>query len=167
MDQQDAPPAERKDPFGALANEIETRPTAEIDEAPDTRAARHIYWMIGGLCALTIGVAEIGILLHGDGVGDAPPIPPALEKRLQSDACASRMTVVMDGIMAYKAETGAPPQSLAALYPRYITFQPIDPAVQEPYGYEVRGESITLTCPSAAMSGAAGAPAKPAGASGA
>jgi hypothetical protein len=145
------------DPFGSLATQIEDRPHPATEQGPQTASSRHIYWLIGGLCALTVGVAEVGILMRSDASSDAPAPPPAVVQRLQSDTCATRMTVIMDGVIAYKAKTGAAPTSLTALYPNYIPFEPTDPAVNKPYGYEVLGESVTLTCPSAAMGVASGA----------
>jgi hypothetical protein len=149
-----APSAPPADPFGALATQIESRPPLQIEEVPPTAHSRYLYWIVGGLCALTIGLAEVGILLRSDVSGDAPPAPPEVLQTLQNDACATRMTQLMDGVAAYTAKKGSPPQSLAVLYPDFIGFQPIDPAVNQPYGYEVIGESVSITCPSAALAGA-------------
>ncbi|MDX2167441.1 MAG: hypothetical protein SF182_10275 [Deltaproteobacteria bacterium] len=147
-------PVPPDDPFGALATQIEERPQQQIEEAPQTANSRYLYWIVGGLCALTIGLAEVGILLRSDVASQAPPAPPEVLQTMQNDACAIQMARLMDGVAAYTAKHGAPPQSLAALYPDFIAFQPIDPAVNQPYGYEVVGESVSITCPSAAVAGA-------------
>jgi hypothetical protein len=147
-----------EDPFSALANQIEQRPALTVEEAPQTKSSKHLYWIIGGLCALTIGAAEVGILLQSDASRDAPPAPVEVLQTIQNDACATRMKALMDGVAAYLAKTGTMPTSLTVLYPDFIAFQPIDPAVNQPYGYEVVGESVSITCPSAATSGAAAAP---------
>jgi hypothetical protein len=148
------------DPFhaslGTLTGEIESRPAIEIEVAPQTRSSRHLYWMIGALCALTIGAAEIGILIRGDSLA-APAPPPEVVAAYQQDPCATRLTAVMDAIAAYTAQHGRPPASLGVLHPGFLAFAPIDPAVNQPYGYEVNGESVALSCPSAAQ----GAPASP------
>lgn len=146
------------DPFGSLASEIEQRPALTVEEAPQTKSSKHLYWIIGGLCALTIGAAEVGILMQGDGSRDAPLAPPEVLQTIQNDACAGRMKALMDGVAAYVAKTGSMPTSLTVLYPDFIAFQPIDPAVNQPYGYEVVGESVSITCPSATTSGAPAAP---------
>ena len=58
------------------------------------------------------------------------------------------MTAIMDAITAYTAAHGGPPPSLAVLNPEYLSFAPIDPASNQPYDYQVVGESVTLSCPS-------------------
>jgi hypothetical protein len=142
------------DPFGALATQIEERPALQIEEVPRTAHSRYLYFIVGGLCMLTIGLAEVGILLRSDLPTEAPPAPPEVLQTLQNDACAARMAKLMDGVAAYTAKTGSVPQSLSVLYPDFISFEPIDPAVNQPYGYEVIGESVSITCPSAASGGA-------------
>lgn len=149
-----AAPAAPADPFAALATEIESRPPLQIEEVPQTAKSRYLYWIAGGLCAFTIGLAEVGILLHSDR-SPAPPVAPReVLETLQDDACAARMAKLMDGVAAYTAKTGSVPQSLSVLYPDYIAFEPIDPAVNQPYGYAVIGESVSITCPSAGLAGA-------------
>lgn len=140
-----------EDPFMSLAAEISERPALEVEQAPQTKSSRHLYWLIGGLCALTLGVAEVGILMRSDATQDAPQAPPEVLQAMQNDTCATRMNALMDGVAAYMAKTGSMPQSLAVLYPDFIGFQPIDPAVNQPYGYEVAGESVAITCPSGAL----------------
>lgn len=152
MTQDTNSPAPQNHPFrssvDSLASEIEGRPALEVEQAPQTRSARHVYWLIGVLCALTIGAAEIGILMRGE-VVDAPPPPPAVLASYEQDPCAMRMSAIMDGIAAYMAQHGKPPTSLEALHPTFLPFAPIDPAVNQPYGYEVNGESVAISCPSA------------------
>ncbi len=143
-----------KDPFSTLASAIEERPALEVEQGPQTKSSRHVYWLIGGLCALTVGIAEVGILVRSDATHDAPPPPVAVLQTVQSDACATRITALMNGVSAYMAKTGSAPQSLAVLYPNYIGFQPIDPAVNQPYGYEVVSQSVTITCPSGGQAAA-------------
>jgi len=129
-----------------LATAIEERPGIEVDEVPPTRSSRHLYWMVGGLCALIIGIAEVGILLRGNML-DAPAPPPEVRAIYEHDPCAARMAAVMDALTAYRLARGKPPSALTALYPDYLAFPPVDPATNQPYGYEVIGESISLTCP--------------------
>lgn len=155
MAQDRSAPAGSKDALSALATEIEERQPLEVEEGPRTRTTRHVYWLIGGVCALIVGVVEVSILMGSVASADAPPPPPVVMEQIQNDTCASRMSAVMNGILAYEAKTGARPPTLAALYPEFIAFQPIDPAANQPYGYAVMGESITLTCPSAAVTAAA------------
>ena len=142
-------------PFSALASEIEARPPLAVEEVPETKSGRHLYWMIGALCALTIGVAEVGILMLG--TPNAQPVSSAAPPAGEGDACARRVAALMEGIAAYTTRTGRAPATLDALYPDFIGFEPIDPAVNEPYGYEVLGQAVSITCPSAA-SGAGAAP---------
>lgn len=162
--QQQPAPDGSVDPFrssvDSLASQIEERPPLEIDEAPQTRSSRHLYWMIGALCALTIGIAEIGILMRGESL-EAPAPPPEVLAAVEQDPCAARLTAIMDGIAAYVAQNGKPPATLDVLHPTFLPFAPVDPATNQPYGYEINGESVALTCPSVergAASGATGAP---------
>lgn len=110
--------------------------------------------MIGGLYAVTIAIAEVGILASGQRLG-APPPPPEVLAALESDPCALRMMKIMTAIEIYRARHGSPPPSLAVLHPKYLDFVPIDPAANRPYGYQLSGESVVLTCPSAAAAVAA------------
>lgn len=150
----------------SLATAIEERPPLEVEEAPQTRSSRHLYWLIGGLCALTIGVAEVGILTRSS-APDAPAPPPAVLEAFEHDPCAARMSAIMGAVGAYTNAHGSPPPSLAVLNPDYLGFAPIDPVSNQPYGYQVIGESVSLFCPSAELNpGAAPAPltSRPAGA---
>ena len=133
-----------------LATAIEERPPLDVEEAPQTRSSRHLYWLIGLLCALTIGIAEVGILTRGN-APDAPAPPPAVLEAFQNDPCAARMGAIMGAIAAYTNAHGSPPPTLAVLNPDYLTFAPIDPVSNQPYGYQVIGESVSVFCPSAAL----------------
>lgn len=147
----------QSDPFGSqlenLATAIEGRPAIDVEQAPETGRSRQIYWLIGGLCALTIGIAEIGILARGESVG-APPPPAELMARVESDPCATRTAAFMKAVSAYAEAHGEPPPNLAVLTPDYIAFPPIDPTSNLPFSYQVVGESVSITCPSAAPSAA-------------
>ncbi len=138
------------DRIESLATAIEERPPVDIEEAPQTRSSRHLYWLIGALCALTIGVAEVGILTRST-APDAPPPPPAVLEAFEQDPCAARMGAIMVAIAAYTNAHGSPPPSLAVLNPNYLTVAPIDPVSNQPYGYQVIGESVSLFCPSAEL----------------
>jgi hypothetical protein len=133
----------------SLATAVEERPPIPVETGPATRSNRHVYWLIGALCALTIGAAEVGILVNG-----APPDVAAAPARVvsdyQADQCATRTAAIMEAISRYTAQHGGRPPSLAALYPGYLTFAPVDPVSNEPYDYATVGESVSLTCPSAA-----------------
>lgn len=145
----DTPPDDRfHSRLEGLATAIEERPPLEIETAPPTTSSRRLYWLIGGLCALTIGAAEIGILMHADRLG-APPAPPEVLAAVQADPCAPRLMQIMDAIARYRREHGGPPPTLAELQPTYLSFAPIDPVTNQPYAYAVIGESISLSCPTA------------------
>lgn len=151
MSETPAPPPAHDDPFQTsveqLASAIEERPPVEVEESPQTRSSRQLYWLIGGLCALTIGAAEIGILLHGG--ADAPAPPPEVVALIEQDPCTARMVEIMDAVAAYTAAHGAPPAALADLHPSHLPFVPVDPVSRREYSYEVIGESVSLSCPPA------------------
>jgi hypothetical protein len=134
--------------LGTLANAIEELPPVDVEAIPAARSARHVYWLIGALCALTIGVAEVGLVMRGD-APPAPAPPTAVAEAFQNDRCAQRMIQIMQAINAYSAQHGSPPPALAALQPDYLPFAPIDPTTNQPYGYEVIGAAVSLSCPSA------------------
>lgn len=131
-----------------LATAIEERPPLDVEEAPQTRGSRHLYWLIGVLCALTIGIAEVGVLTHG-GTADAPAPPPEMLAAFENDPCAARMGAVVAAVAAYTNTHGSPPPNLAVLNPDFLAFAPIDPVSNQPYGYRVIGESVSVSCPSA------------------
>ena len=137
-----------------LATAIEERPPVDVEEAPETRSSRHIYWLIGGLCALTIGVAEIGVLARGESAG-APPPPAEVVAKYENAPCATRMAEIMKAVSAYTDSHGGPPPNLTVLTPDYLASPAIDPASNQPYGYQVSGEEVSVSCPSAALQPAA------------
>ena len=142
----------------SLAAAFEELPRPVVETGPQTRKNRHVYWLIGSLCALTIGVAEVVVLARSDQV-DVPTPPPAVLAAYQNDPCATRMAAIMNAISAYTSQLGSPPPSLAALYPAYLNFTPVDPVSKQPYGYEVMGSSVSLSCPSGSSAAAsAGGP---------
>ncbi|MGH7786288.1 MAG: hypothetical protein ACRERC_05440 [Candidatus Binatia bacterium] len=148
------PPPEmpRSDPFQAsldsLTTAVESRPPIVVEEAPPTRGASHLYWLIGGLCVLTIGAAEMAILVRGD-VATAPPVAAEVVAVYEQDPCARRVAGIMDAITAYARRHGRLPPTLAALAPEFLPQPPIDAVTQQPFGYEVIGDAVSLTCPSA------------------
>lgn len=141
-----------RDPFGSriedLAAAIEERPPVEVEQAPPTRSRRHVYWLIGAICAVAIGVAEVAILARST-TPDAPPPPPDMLAAYENDPCGARMSTIMSAVSAYTRAHGVPPPNLEMLTPEYLAFTPIDPAVNKPYGYEAIGQSVSLSCPSA------------------
>jgi hypothetical protein len=55
---------------------------------------------------------------------------------------------VKDAITAYSRQHGALPPTLAALAPEFLPQAPLDAATRQPFGYEVIGDAVSLTCPS-------------------
>lgn len=147
-----SPDVQQLDPFqrslDSLTTAVESRPAIEVEEAPPTRSSSHLYWLVGGLCLLTIGVAEVGFRLRGDGAG-APPAPAEVLAVYEQDPCARRTAAIMDAITAYTRRHGALPPTLAALAPEFLPQPPIDADTGRPFGYEVLGDAVSLTCPSA------------------
>lgn len=146
------PEAQPSDPFQAsldrLAVAVETRPPPVVDEVPPTRSGL-VYWVVGGLCALAIGATQVVIVLRGD-VAAAPPLAAQVAAVYEQDPCARRVAGIMDAIAAYTRQHGRLPPTLAALAPEFLPQPPIDAATQQPFGYEVLGDAVSLTCPSAA-----------------
>ena len=147
----DAPsPAPRPDRFESdvalLAGAIEERAPLVVEEVPETLPRRGLYWIAGGLCALLIGAAEVGILMQVErsetarASAAARPVPATAP-------CAERLTAIMAAIDAYAAVRGTPPPNLEILHPAFLAFAPVDPAHNAPYRYEVTGEGISLACP--------------------
>lgn len=130
----------------SLATAIEDRAPLVIEEVPETLPRRGLYWIAGGLCALLIGAAEVGILMQVErseaarAAAAARPLPPTAP-------CAERLTAIMDAIDAYAAVRGAPPPNLEILHPAFLAFAPVDPARNAPYAYRVTAEGISLACP--------------------
>lgn len=149
----DSPPPDEIDArVAALASAFEQRPPLVVVEAPQTIQRRSVYWLIGGLLALVIGVAEAAILLH-DPAPAAPAAPAETTALLDNDPCVQRLTAILAAVDAYAAARGTLPPNLDALHPEFLAFRPIDPQANAPYGYEVADEGVTLTCPSAVSDG--------------
>jgi hypothetical protein len=129
---------------------IEDQPASDVAEGSQTRNSRYLYWLIGALCALTIGIAEVGILARSS-TADVPVSPSAMQAAFERDPCAGRMRAIMAAIAAYTNTHGSPPSTLAALHPDYLAFEPIDAVSNQPYGYRVVGESVSVSCPGAGL----------------
>lgn len=130
-----------------LASAIEQLPPVDVPTVPHTETRpRRIYWAIAAVCALSVGTAEVGLLLHGT-QPSLPAVPAEVEAAYRNDPCALRTAAIMDAIAAYAAEHGEPPAALAALRPAYLDFEPVDPVSQQPYGYQVLGGAVSLMCP--------------------
>lgn len=146
-----------QDPFrqsiGQLATAIEDRPLQQVDEAPQTHSNRQVYWLIAGLCAVVIAAVEVGVMMRSD-AADVPAPPPQVESALQNNSCLARTRAIVNAVGRYADAHGGPPPTLATLGPQYLPFAPIDPASNQPLGYQVIGESVTVSCPSAARGAA-------------
>lgn len=136
----------------SLASAIERRPEVAVEEAPKTISHRKLYWFMAALCAVAIGVVEVGILARSD-APEAPPPPAAVVAVLENDACAQRLAATLAAVDAYRATRGDLPPSLEALSPSFLAVQPVDPVGKLPLAYERDGEGVAISCPSGATGG--------------
>jgi hypothetical protein len=132
--------------FRALASAIEQRPVPVV-KAIDPHPHRHLHWLAGGVCLLAIGGLTTALAVRMVAPPEPDAVSPAVRQVLQDDTCAARVTALANAVAAYRAKTGVVPPSLAALYPEFVGFAPVDPASQEPYGYEIVGDLVSIRCP--------------------
>jgi hypothetical protein len=150
MSQPEATPPSGNDTFqerlDSLSTTIAQLPAIEIETPAEPPRSKRAYWIVAVLCALSVGAAEVGIVAR-DPTSDMATPPAAVVEAFENDPCAQRVAAIMNALAAYNTDHGSPPPALAALHPQYLPFVPIDPATNQPYGYEVIGGSVSVSCP--------------------
>jgi hypothetical protein len=130
-----------------LADEIRKDLKRPVEQAPATKSARQLYWLVGSVVALAVVAIEIGVLIESDADIESTP---AAALAVYQTPCALRMAAITDAITAYANAMGQLPPDLNALRPAYLTVAPVDPDTSQPYHYERVGDGVALSCPNPA-----------------
>lgn len=138
------------DPWQALAAEVERRTPLPLLVEPPPRRRGVLVWSLALCCALGIGAAGIGLRQPGGRADAGPPPLPAEATELLDARCAEQVAVLLAGVQRYAARGDGPPPTLEALFPDYLPAPPVDPDSGAPFGYQVMGDAVSITCPDGA-----------------